>query len=83
MAKLLVYICEKRNIDPAHHRFNLPVTEESLANKVLQDLRITSIGVLCKGKVVGAGIYILPYLDLKILGADLGGGEGSEGQDPS
>ena len=49
MGKLLLHICEKRNIDPAHHKFNLPVTEESLAKKVLRDLHISSIGLLCKG----------------------------------
>ena len=49
MGNLLAYICGKRNIDPAYHRFDLPVTEESLAQRSLQQLKINSIKVIAKG----------------------------------
>ena len=50
MGHLLFYICEKRNIDPTLHRFDLPVTEQSLAQRSLQQLKINSIKVISKGK---------------------------------
>lgn len=53
MSELLFYICGKRNINPTHHCFDLPVTEESLAHKTLQQLKINSIRVISKGRVGG------------------------------
>jgi hypothetical protein len=50
MGALLCYICGKRNLNPAHHRFDLPVTEESLAQRSLQQLRISSIRIIAKGQ---------------------------------
>lgn len=50
MGELLCYICGKRNINPAHHRFDLPVTEESLAQRSLQQLRISNIRIITKGQ---------------------------------
>ena len=55
MGQLLAYICGKRNIDPAHHRFDLPVTEESLAQRSLQQLKINSIKVIAKGQCQWVG----------------------------
>ncbi len=51
MGPLLAYICGRRNIDPAHHRFDLPVTEESLAQRSLQQLKINGIKVVAKGSL--------------------------------
>ena len=50
MAQLLIYICEKRNIDHTQHRFYLPGTEDSLTDKSLQELKITRIMVVPKGR---------------------------------
>ena len=41
----------KRNINPAHHRFDLPVTEESLAQRSLQQLKINSIKIIAKSEL--------------------------------
>jgi len=49
MPTLLSYICEKRNLPVASHAFDLPATEESLANKTLKELKINTIKVLNKG----------------------------------
>lgn len=51
MGELLCFICGKRNINPAHHRFDLPVTEESLAQRSLQQLKINSIKIIAKGEL--------------------------------
>ena len=51
MGELLCFICGKRNINPAHHRFDLPVTEESLAHRSLQQLKINSIKIIAKGEL--------------------------------
>ena len=61
MGELLCYICGKRNMNPAHHRFDLPVTEESLAQRSLQQLRISAIKVIRKGQssmVLRSGFHI-------------------------
>ena len=50
VSELLKYICEKRNLDLADHRFDLPATEESLASKTLEQLKITTIKVVLRGK---------------------------------
>jgi len=51
--ELLQYVCEKRNLDPATHFFDLPATEESLAGKTLEQLKINSIKVVLKGEKRG------------------------------
>ena len=50
LKELLVYVCEKRNLDPSRHWFALPATEESVAGKTLEQLKINSITVICKGQ---------------------------------
>ncbi len=52
MTALLSYICEKRNLPVEVHCFDLPATEESLANKTLQELKINSIRVISTGVCV-------------------------------
>lgn len=51
--ELLQYVCEKRNLDPATHFFDLPATEESLAGKTLEQLKINNIKVVLKGEKRG------------------------------
>ena len=50
ISQLLRLICEKRNLEVSDHRFDLPATEESLAGKTLEQLKITSIRVVMRGK---------------------------------
>jgi hypothetical protein len=50
MLQLLGLICEKRNLDVGDYRFDLPATEDSLAGKTLEQLKITSIRVVMRGK---------------------------------
>ena len=50
--ELLHYVCEKRNLDVSYHKFDLPVTPESLAGKTLGQLKINSIRVICTGERV-------------------------------
>ena len=52
MTQLLSYLCERRNLDLTLHRFDLPVTEESLAQKTLQQLKINTIRVASRGALV-------------------------------
>lgn len=65
MKELLQYVCEKRNLDPATHFFDLPATEESLAGKTLEQLKINNIKVVLKGEKRG--------------GRGVGGGRGEGG----
>ena len=55
MSDLLKYICEKRNLNVADHRFDLPATEESLASKTLEQLKITAIKVILRGMCLCSG----------------------------
>lgn len=50
ISQLLRLICEKRSLEVKDHRFDLPATEESLAGKTLEQLKITSIRVVMRGK---------------------------------
>ena len=52
MSALLHYICEKRNIAIESHYFDLPATEESIANRTLRELGIDNIRVLTRGVCV-------------------------------
>ena len=52
LPQVLQYVCEKRNLDPAIHRFDLPATPESLANKTLEQLKINSIRLIALGRKV-------------------------------
>jgi len=51
--ELLQYVCEKRNLDPATHFFDLPATEESLEGKTLEQLKINNIKVVLNGEKRG------------------------------
>ena len=53
LKELLQYVCEKRNLDPATHCFDLPATEESLAGKTLGQLKINNVKVISKGEEGG------------------------------
>ena len=53
ISQLLRHICEKRNLELADHRFDLPATEESLAGKTLEQLKITAIRVVLRGRDCG------------------------------
>ena len=52
ISQLLRHICEKRNLEVADHRFDLPATEASLAGKTLEQLKITAIRVVMRGKLL-------------------------------
>ena len=60
--ELLSYICEKRNLEVSYHKFDLPVTPESLAGKTIGQLKINSIRVVCTGMCVCVCVCVISLI---------------------
>lgn len=61
LAQLLLHVCERRNLDPRRHWFDLPATPESLADKTLQQLKLNTLRVVETGVCVclcGTGVCV-------------------------
>ena len=56
LRELMSYICEKRNMDESKYWFDLPATEESLAGKTLEQLKIINFKVICRCECVGVTV---------------------------
>ena len=68
LAQLLLHICERRNLEPRQHWFDLPATPESLADKTLEQLKINTLRVIETGAPhVRAHLHIHTLVELKLL----------------